>query len=180
MQGRLTAVFAIFVVVVGAFLASGGAQAEDASLEVFFGRFEGSGMTRNPNVAHWGFMDRDMDVEIGPEDDGFYVAWTTVFRKTFSDEKTHRNSTRVTFAPSGRPGIFLAKGASEQVAEGLSWASISRNVLSVRILAVQDDGSYVVQTYHRSLTDDGLALFFLSDEDGQTIRMVNARLNKVE
>jgi hypothetical protein len=179
MQGRLTAVFAILVVV-GAFLATDGAQAEDQSLEAFFGRFEGSGMTRNPNVAHWGFMDRDMDVEIGPEDDGFYVAWTTVFRKAFIDEETRRNSTRVTFTPSGRPGIFLAKEASEQVAEGLSWASIGRNVLSVRILAIQDDGTYVVQTYHRSLTDGGLALFFLSDEDGQTIRMVNARLNKVE
>ena len=180
MQGRLTAVFAILVVVVGAFLATDGAQAEDAPLEAFFGRFEGSGMTRNPNVIHWGFMDRDMDVEIGPEDDGFYVAWTTVFREAFGGGEARRNSARMAFMPTTRPGIFLAKGAAEGITKGLSWASIWRNVLSVRILAIQEDGSYVVQTYHRTLTDDGLNLLFLSDEDGQTIRMVNARLNKVK
>ena len=180
MQGRSTAVFAMLLVAVGAFCAADLAQAEDAPPEAFFGKYEGSGITHNMTVRELGLIDRDMDVEIGPKEDGFYVAWTTVLHQRFGGGEPRRNSARVTFTPSGRPGIFLAEGASGRLAEGLSWASIRRNVLSVRILAIQEDGSYVIQTYHRSLTDRGLDLFFLSDDDGQAIRMVNARLDKVE
>lgn len=180
MQGRVRSLFAILLVAAGALLAASAARADDAPLEAFFGKYEGSGITRNANVHELGLMDRDMDVEIGPEGDGFFVAWTTVMRRGFRDDEPRRNSARVMFVPSARPGIYLAKGAAERVAEGVGWASIRRDVLSVRILAIQDDGSYVVQTYHRSLADGGLHLFFLSDDDGQTIRMVNGRLNKVE
>ena len=118
--------------------------------------------------------------EIGPEGEGFFVAWTTVFRDIFSDDEPRRNSARVAFVPSGRPGLYLATDAAQGLADGLSWASITGNRLSVRLLAIEDDGSYVVQTYHRSLSDAGLFLFFVSDVDGQTIRMVNAHLKKAE
>lgn len=180
MQARWSRVLAILLVAVGIASSAYIARAEDATPEAFFGKYQGSGITRDPNAMSLGLMDRDMDVEIGPEGAGFFVAWTTVFRDIFSDDEPRRNSARVAFVPSGRPGLYLAKDAGQRIAEGLSWASITGNRLSVRLLAIQDDGSYVVQTYHRSLSDVGLFLFFVSDVDGQTIRMVNAHLKKAE
>jgi hypothetical protein len=180
MQARWSRLIAVLLFAVG--IASGAdmARAEDAPPDAFYGKFEGSGAARDPNSIALGLMDRDMDVEIGPEGEGFFVAWTTVFRDIFSDDEPRRNSARVAFVPSGRPGLYLATDAAAGIAAGLSWASITGNRLSVRLLAIEDDGSYVVQTYHRSLSEAGLFLFFISDVDGQTIRMVNAHLKKAE
>lgn len=175
MPGRSTPLLTALLIVFAALFDA--AQADDAPLQAFFGKYKGSGVTLHPTAPR-GLTDRDLDVEIGPAENGFFVAWTTIFRWAFFDEELRRKSARVVFVPSGRPGIFLAQGATERIADGLSWASVTGNVLSVRTLAIQDNGTYVVQNYHRSLTEDGLSLQFLSDGDGQNIRMVHARLKK--
>ena len=94
------------------------------------------------------------------------------------DDKIKRNSARISFVPSDRPGIYVEQGAEQRMGQGMSWASIQGSTLTVREAAIRDDGTYVVQSYHRTLTDRGMFLHFTSDEDGQTIRMVTATLTK--
>ena len=180
MDVRITRLLTATALAIGLALTAGVTLAQETSPRDFFGKFEGSGITRHPNIYDVGLNNRDLDVEIGPAADGFFVAWTTVIRRAFRDTELRRKSARVNFVPSGRPGIYLAEGARDRIAEGLSWASVKGNVLSVRILAIEDDGSYVIQNYHRSLTEGGLFLQFLSDEDGQAIRTVHARLKKTQ
>jgi hypothetical protein len=170
----------IAVLAVALALGVGLAQAaDDLSPEDFFGHYKGSGASRGPNVTYYELTLRDLDVQIGPEDNGFYVAWTTVIRD-YWEKESRRRSARVTFEPSGRAGIYMERAAADRVTEGLTWAAITGDTLTVRVLAIVDDGSYAVQTYHRMLTEKGMFLHFLSDRDGRTIRMVSAQLTKVE
>jgi len=145
--------------------------------EVFYGRYQGTGLAHDPNTMAFGFDKRDFDVEIGAAEGGFFVAWTTVMQSPASRE-TKRKTARIVFKPSGRPGIYIDAAAPAQIADGLSWASISGRALTVRLLTILDDGTYQVQTYQRSLNKDGLYLVFRSDGDGALIRIVNAYLQK--
>lgn len=89
-----------------------------------------------------------------------------------------RHEARVVFDPSDRPEIYLARGAT--ASGGMAWASINDRTLTVRSLWILDNGSYALQTYHRTASDDTMFLHFISDRDGQTIRMVTANLKKEE
>ncbi len=152
--------------------------AQAAGPDAFYGHYKGTGTSRDPNVTFFELTERDLDVVIGADGAGFFVEWTTVIRD-YRDEEVRRRSARVAFDPSDRPGIYLARGRN--ASSGLSWASINGNTLSVRVVAIRDDGSYSVQTYHRTLGSDGnMFLQFVSDSDGQTIRMVSAVLKKGE
>jgi hypothetical protein len=154
------------------------ARADDAGPEAFYGRYKGTGFTQTPSVAYFGFDERDLDVQIGPEQQGgFFVDWTTVVR-SLGEKEVKRNSARVVFEPSGRPGLYVERGAAARVTDGMSWASIFRTTLTVRLLTILDDGSYELQTYERSLKKDGMFLFFKSDRDGAVIRVVTASLEK--
>ena len=153
------------------------ASAEDQTPEAFFGRYGGSGISQNPLVGDFGYANRDMDVEIGAAANGFFVEWTTVIYD-LRGEDPRRKVARLSFAPSARAGIFVATAAADQLGEQLAWASIHESTLTVSILAILDDGAYAVQTYHRTLNDDGLSLYFVSDRDGQTTGVVTAFLTK--
>ena len=50
--------------------------------------------------------------------------------------------------------------------------------MTVSVLTILGGGGYAVQTYHRTLTERGMALYFFSDHDGQTNRVVTAFLDK--
>lgn len=167
---------AALVVAVGLLVAPS-LHADDPSPDAFYGRYEGVGVTRDPNVEYFEFGLRDLDVEIGADGAGFYVQWTTVIHDLGADGP-RRKSARVGFDPTDRPGIYLARDAAAGVAHGLGWAAIDGATLSVRLLAIRDDGGYDIQTYHRTLEDSVMWLQFISDNDGQTIRTVNARLEK--
>lgn len=155
------------------------AMAAGAGPEAFYGRYQGSGVTQSPNLAFLGLDTRDLDVQIGPDGNGFFVEWTTVIRDV-ADRETRRNAARISFEPSGRPGIYLERAAASRVADGLSWATVQDGSLIIRVLAILDNGAYDIQTYERSLTEKGMFLYFRSDRDGQTVRFVTASLKKVE
>jgi hypothetical protein len=154
------------------------ARADQASTpDAFYGRYQGSGFTHDPNAALFGIGARDLDVEIGPAEGGFFVAWTTVMQST-GDKGAKSKSSRVVFVPSGRPGIYTGRSDGTQAIDDLSWASIGDRALTVRLLHILDDGTYEVQTYQRSLTDDGMFVFFRSDLDGAVMKVVTAQLRK--
>lgn len=166
------------VLMLVAMLGLGSVAAADDALgpQAFYGRYKGTAVTQDPNAATYGFEDRDLDVEIGPAENGFFVAWTTVIRPLNGKEPT-RSSTRVTFEQSPRPGIYGGHWAPDS-AKGIAWAAIVGKVLRIRLLEILDDGTYEVQSYDRALDQHGLSLLFKSDRDGSTIKMVSAMLEK--
>ncbi|MBV8654322.1 MAG: hypothetical protein JO255_22870, partial [Alphaproteobacteria bacterium] len=137
--------------------------------EAFYGRYQGTGLAQDPNAMAFGFDQRDFDVEIGAAKGGFFITWTTVIQSP-AGKAIKRKTSRVVFKPSGRPGLYIDVAAAAGIQDGVSWASISGNALTVRVLAILDDGTYQVQTYERSLTKDGLYLVFRDDSDGGVIR----------
>jgi hypothetical protein len=153
------------------------AQADDLLPEAFYGNYAGIGYMHG-DVHYQEMMVRDLKVEIGPEKSGFFVAWTSVIRP-HGDMKPRRKGLRISFVPSQRPGIYVEQSAGKSDAEGLAWAAINDKKLTVRVLAIQADGSYKIQTYHRTLFEKGMYLQFISDHDGKINRMVSGRLTKV-
>jgi hypothetical protein len=163
------------VMLVAALGLTGVARAADAiGPETFYGRYQGTAIAHDPRTMAFGFDKRDFDVEIGAAGNGgFFVAWTTVMRATTGKE-IKRNNARIVFEPSGRPGIYLQQASAPDRASGLGWASISSRALSVRVLAILDDGTYEVQTYERTLAKDGLQLRFTSDRNGTVAKLASA------
>jgi hypothetical protein len=170
------------IVLVAALGLGGVANADQASTpDAFYGRYQGSGFTHDPNAALFGLGARDLDVEIGPaEGGGFFVSWTTVMQSP-GDKGSKTKSSKVVFVPSGRPGIYTGRPEGTTAAtDGMSWASIGDRAMTVRLLHILDDGTYEVQTYQRSLTDDGMFVFFRSDLDGAVMKVVTAQLHKAK
>ena len=141
--------------------------------EAFYGRYHGTGQSVDPRFVTAGFDRRDFDVQIGPADNGFFVAWTTVTR-TMGRKEAKRTSTRIVYEPSGRPGIYVQKVGAAEIANGISWATISGRTLTVRVAAILDDGKYEIQSYERTLVKDGLQLQFRSDRNGSVSKIVAA------
>ena len=166
------------IVLVAALGLGSAAKADQASTpDAFYGHYQGTGITHDPNAALFGLGARDLDVEIGPaEGGGFFVSWTTVMQST-GDKGAKTKSRKVVFVPSDRPGIYAGTPAAT---DGMSWASIGDGAMTVRLLQILDNGTYEVQTYQRSLTDDGMFVFFRSDLDGAVMKVVTAQLRKAK
>jgi hypothetical protein len=175
---RVFSLLCAATVVIGATLSGGVAQADNLPIEAFYGRYVGSGFTFG-DTGYYELKNRDLDVEIGAEKNGFFVAWTTVMRHP-NAKKATRKSARISFTPSSRKGIYLQRFAERRVGVGLVWAAITGPMLTVRVLTIQPDGSYVVQVYQRIIFEKGMMLQFRSDGDGQTVRLISARLKKVK
>jgi hypothetical protein len=153
------------------------ASAADTGPEAFYGRYQGRGIMQSPNSMYFGFTNRDLDVEIGAAEKGFFVEWTTVFRDV-GEKHARRKMSRISFEPSGRSGIYIARNAAVDLSFGMSWATVIDGTLTVQVLTILDRGNYEMQTFERTLSKEGMFLYFRSDHDGQIIRIVTARLAK--
>ena len=58
------------------------------------------------------------------------------------------------------------------------WARLHGDTLSTYILLVIEDGSYEMQAYHRTLVPDGLRVRFTRQRENQTLRVVEAVLQR--
>ena len=157
------------------------AQAQTLPVDAFYGHYQGSGIAENEDSLYFGVTVRDLDVRIGPEADGFYVEWTSVIRGGGdpNNPDVRKRSARVAFSPSARPNVFTSKSATDAMAGGLIWARIIDQTLTVNVMQVTDTGSYIVQTYNRTLSGTGMTLNFVNSADGEPLRQVEARLVKV-
>ncbi|NNE84877.1 MAG: hypothetical protein HKN28_13005 [Alphaproteobacteria bacterium] len=157
------------------------AQAQNLPVDAFYGHFQGSGIAENEDSLYFGVTVRDLDVRIGPEADGFYVEWTSVIRGGGdpNNPDIRKRSARVAFSPSERPNVFLSKTATNPMKDGLIWARVLDQTLTVNVMRVNDEGSYIVQTYNRTLSGTGMTLNFVNTADGEPLRQVEARLVKV-
>ncbi len=175
---RRVSIFCIALVAFGTVLWASAARAGDLPLKAFYGHYVGSGFTFG-DFAYYELTKRDLDLKIGPEKDGFFVSWTSVFRPAGA-KKERRKSARISFAPKGHRGFYFERNAASRIGKGLTWAEIKGPMLTVRVLAIQNDGSYAVQTYQRIIFEKGMLLHYTSDRDGKTVRMVSAKLTKVK
>lgn len=157
------------------------AQAETLPIDAFYGHYQGSGIAENEDSLYFGVTVRDLDVRIGPEAEGFFVEWTSVIRGGGdpNDPDVRKRSARVVFSPSSRANVFTSKTATDPMGNGLVWARILDQTLTVNVMRVTDNGSYVVQTYNRTLSGTGMTLNFVNTADGEPLRQVEARLVKV-
>ncbi len=158
------------------------ATAQPLPIDAFYGQFQGSGVAENDDSLYFGVTVRDVDVRIGPRDQGFYVEWTSVIRSGGDPDnpQIRRRTSRVDFQPGDRPGIFPASDSGELLAgEPVIWARVADQTLTIHVIALGDDGGYRIQTYDRTLTGNGMELRFKSIRDGEPVRLVSARLVKV-
>ena len=156
--------------------------AQNLPLSAFYGRFEGSGIAENRQSLYFGVTVRDMDVVIGPDGDGFFVEWTTVIRSGGdpNNPDVRRRQTRIAFDPSDRKDVFVAREQGEPLRGGAyTWSRLSGTALIVYVLAIDSDGSYIIQRYARSLSDTGMQMDFSRRRDGEEVLMVRGRLVKV-
>jgi hypothetical protein len=159
------------------------AWSEEFPIQPFFGRYEGRtlfpmGEPRN----------RDLLVLIQPAGlFGFTVEWHTAIFK--SKNEIVRKIQALEFEPSTRPNLYSAKLSGQQVdkvkpagpvdGKPYAWASISGQTLTVSILTILDDGDYVIQTYLRTLTKDGMSVDFVRLRNGKVERQIKAELKRV-
>lgn len=173
----VTLVFAV-VLLAAAPLRAG---AQQLPIDAFFGFFTGSGIAENADSLYFGVTVRDLDVTIGPDGDGFYVEWTSIIRgggDPAAPDVRERIS-QMSFEPSERPGIFRSVDNGDPLTgAAYAWAYVANTTLTVHIMAIRDDGGYLINTYDRTLSGNGMELRFTSRRDGESVRTVEARLVK--
>ena len=168
-----------------AVVAGGAAEAaQDLPITAFAGRYVGTGLARNDLSEYFALTVRDLDVTIRPSGQGgFALDWTTVVRHSGDPDnpKVKRKSSALTFVPSGQPGVYRsATQADPMSGRPYTWARIKGNTLTVHSLTITDDGSYLMQTYDRTLTGYGMELKFTRLRDGEATRSVTGKLTKEE
>ena len=172
------------VAVLAALLAGGAARAgEDLTIEAFSGRFVGSGIAKNDLSEYFALTVRDLDVRITPEAGGFALSWTTVLRQGGDPDNpdVKRKTGAIYLVPTDRAGVFRGAADMDPLAGvPFVWARIAGQTLTVHSLVVDNDGSYEIQTYDRTLTGTGMDLKFTRVRDGQPVRAVTGKLVKVE
>lgn len=178
---RLNRWLAVAAAALAILTAGSTANAQDLSPQAFFGHFQGSGVAENADSLYFGVTVRDLDVRIGAEAPGFYIEWTSVIRGGGdpNDPDIRRRTQRMSFMPSENPNVFDAVGRKDPRGDGLAWASISGQTLSVHVMRITDTGGYVMQTYDRTLEGTGMSLTFINVANGEPQRKVDARLVKV-
>ncbi len=170
----------LWMTLVALLMAGAPAAAQDAAIERFFGQYTGTGAAAEPKGASIRVSERDFDVEIAADGDGFVVTWTTIARAGPADApRIKRKTNTVTFVPTGRPGLFAAKQQGDAVAgEPYTWARIVGTTLKVYSMTLNENGEYEIQQYDRALVEAGMTLEFKRIREGELVRVVRGRLIK--
>ena len=149
----------VLVLVAGIGFASP-SQAEDITIDSFFGNFTGSGYAASAKAEELGQTRREFDVTIAGRDGGLVVNWTTVVLGEADDSgeesEVKRNTTEIVFVPTDSANFFLASGGRNPAGEqGYSWASLKGDTLTVYIMVVSPEtGSYSLHSYARTMRDE--------------------------
>jgi hypothetical protein len=111
----------------------------------------------------------------------FYVEWTSVIRGGGdpNNPDIRRRTQRMDFTPGSKANTFNVTGRDNPRTNGLAWAQVQDQTLSVYVMQITDTGGYVIQTYNRTLEGTGMRLKFINVANGEPQREVDARLVKV-
>lgn len=171
---------------VAAVIVTGPAAAQSAAdtLQKFFGSYVGESLFPREEART-----RQLSMSIRPAaDDGFIIEWQTTFYKFRKEPR--RKTQALEFRPSGPgdntylaipSGLTTGMEPSRDPLSGapFSWARILGRVLTVNVLFIDDTGDYVVQTYDRALTKEGMGLSFMRVRNGQVEQRLWATLERV-
>ncbi|KEA62331.1 hypothetical protein ADIMK_3471 [Marinobacterium lacunae] len=163
-------------------IASGIVFADDRKIEEFFGSYIGHAESSEE-------LGRDMSVTIGGIDDStdYFVKWSTVIHK--SHDRTKRVTYNIRFTQSKRKSLQVSAMARDVFGkpipldplkgDPLFWARIKGDTHTVYAMIITDDGGFDLQVYNRTLTEDGLSLEFIRQNDDQSVRKIHANLIRV-
>ena len=176
MRNMVAAAVAIGFALAGAY---GPAAAAEGDITDFFGHYSGSALAKTEDSDYLGFETRDLDVIIAAAEDGFVISWTTIKRRG-PDKEPKRKSRTMFFLPGDQPEVFRPLAQGDPTAGGeVSWARIEGNTLYIYIMSVSERGVYEIQAYARTLTADGMRLLFTRIRDGERIRKVSGKLERL-
>ncbi len=174
----------LILLVLACLLGARSATALDEPIDTFFGNYEGtsiSGATEGETV-------RDMKVSIAPTKRGFNVTWNTTTHKAGGRSKIKTYS--IDFEPTKREGIFGSEMRRNKFGDRVPldplrgapyiWARITGNVLTVYALHITAEGSYEMQVYHRTRTEEGLSAEFSRFSEGEPMKVITGTLAKVD
>ena len=193
--GAATIVPATIVALALAAITATGAAAQDggdARLEEFFGTYVGVAEVRDPPDGA-AVTERDMDLVIGPYEDGFHIQWINVTRVDGRRDVrgVQRNVQEVRFKPAvdgadfyieaPRATPFLQRDEMQPMrGDPVRWAAIEGDSLYVNSFVVLDDGRYELQLYERERTEEGIDLEFQRLLDGELQREIVGKTVRVD
>jgi len=169
-----------FALVLG--FAQGALAQAPAPISAFFGTYTGTGLADNKDSVYFGVTERDLDVVIHPDGQGFSLAWTTVAHQGGSPTKpkVKRREDRVVFVPGPAPGTWRTASEPDPFSGNpLMWARIEGRSLIVYAFSIDAKGRTEMQRYTRTLAPGGLELTFIAGRDGERLRTVKGKLVKV-
>lgn len=157
------------------------ALADDVQISAFYGRFEGTGVTEKLETVHYGLAAPDLDVEIGPTADGFYVSYIAVDRESPdpASEKVKRQTVRIQFVPSGHSGTYRSATPDSKVGGNFAWAMVSGQSLQVHFVGQDAGGGLEVQSYERTLTELGMTAEYSRVRNAAQLLFLRGRMIKV-
>lgn len=160
------------------------AMARDRSIDAFFGTYEGSSIS--PLAK--GVSTRDMKVSIAPTKRGFNVTWNTITRK--ADGRSKVKTYSIDFEPTAREDVFGSEMRRNKFGDRVPldplkgepyvWARITGSTLTVYSLHITADGSYEMQVYNRTLSEQGLKVKFTRFSEGEPMKVITGTLAKVD
>ena len=171
------------VAAIAAFGATTGVLAEEVSISSFFGEYVGQSITSTDE----GLSVRDLSVEIKERKDGFTIEWTTITVNV--DGKNKRKSYDINFRATPRDDIYASEMRRDKFGgqvplnplkgDPYVWARQEGKTLTVYAMVITEDGSYEMQQYDRTLTEDGLDLAFSRVRDGGQLKLIKGTLKRV-
>ncbi len=153
-------------------------------LEKFYGQYEGE----VPHEVAGKTPQRSLNVFIRPYKRGFTVEWTTTIKKPSGKVKVANYS--INFKSVGKNGLYRSAMKTNAFGhevpldplkgEPYVWAVLAGKTITVHSMMIFRNGDYEIQTYIRTLTDDGLDVVFLRIRNGIKKKDLRARLKRVK
>jgi hypothetical protein len=157
------------------------ANAADPAISAFYGHFEGKTL----DSVGTELSPRDMAVDVEPhKKGGFKLTWTTVIKR--DNGKVKRKTHTVSFAPSGVDNVYASAMRTNLFGKAVPldplkgdpyvWATLRGKTLTVHAMVITEDHGYEMQTYHRTLSADGMELEFTRVRDDERLKDVRGTL----
>lgn len=156
-------------------LAASAAQAAEADLQPFFGRWVGEGIAETEVGDDTERELRGLEVIVRDHPTGFQLCWSTL--RVMADGPDRQSFAMMLFAPGDAPhtwhAVFSADGSASNAR---ARAELENETLRVFNRATNESGKEELQIYERRLSNGGMELHFARFDDGRLARVVQGRL----